>query len=199
MADSAFLINPAPLVEPLTRRERRILARLAGDLYNREIAEALTLSPNSIKWYTRQIYAKLGVNSRKAAIQRARELGLLETKTSPVFHAAYPPGCPDALRGPAGRAGAGAPVAGRPGLPPADPDGCRRGGQDPPGLAGWPSELQGNYPQGAWLVELASLSDPELVPQTVAAAFDLRPERDRPILNGLGGFSSQPELAAGAG
>ena len=77
--------NAAPLLEPLTRREREILARLASDLYCREIAEALTLSPNSIKWYTRQIYAKLGVNSRKAAIQHARELGLLETKTGQGF------------------------------------------------------------------------------------------------------------------
>ena len=37
-------------------------------------------------------------------------------------------------------------------------------------------------------MELASLSDPELVPQTVAAAFELRLERDRPILNGLVDF-----------
>ena len=53
-------------------------------MYGREIAEALTLSPNSVKWYTRQIYAKLGVNSRKAAIQRARELGLLEYQAVPL-------------------------------------------------------------------------------------------------------------------
>src|SRR5512137_144972 len=77
--------RPAPLAEPLTHREREILARLAGDLYAREIAEALRLSPNSVKWYTHQIYAKLGVNSRKAAIQRARELGLLELKTTALF------------------------------------------------------------------------------------------------------------------
>src|SRR5512136_851124 len=73
------------LAEPLTHRERDILARLAGDLYGREIADLLTLSPNSIKWYIRQIYAKLGVNSRKEAIQRARELGLLEYQTIPLL------------------------------------------------------------------------------------------------------------------
>ena len=86
MTDSSF-DRPAALAEPLTRREREILARLAGDLYNREIAEALTLAPSSIKWYTHQIYAKLGVSSRKEAIRRARELGLLEDKATPVFHA----------------------------------------------------------------------------------------------------------------
>ena len=36
---------------------------------------------------------------------------------------------------------------------------------------------QDNYPQGVWLVTLASLSESELVPQSVAAAFDLRPDR----------------------
>jgi predicted ATPase/DNA-binding CsgD family transcriptional regulator len=179
--------HPAPLMEPLTHREREILALLASDLYNHEIAETLTLSPNSIKWYTRQIYAKLGVNSRRAAIQRARELGLLETKTSPVLRLHN---LPAALTPFVGRqaelqqvrqlladsvyrlltlTGAGGVGKTRLALRAVD-------------------ELQGNYPQGAWLVELASLSDPELVPQTVAAAFDLRPERDRPILNGLVDF-----------
>ena len=59
MVKSMFNQIP-PLAEPLTHRECEILARLAGDLYNREIAEALMLAPNSIKWYTHQIYAKLG-------------------------------------------------------------------------------------------------------------------------------------------
>ena len=77
--------NPLPWWNLSPAGNGEILASLAGDHYGHEIAEALTLSPNSIKWYTRQIYAKLGVNSRKAAIQRARELGLLETKKSPGF------------------------------------------------------------------------------------------------------------------
>ena len=72
-----------PLAEPLTHREREVLRRLAGDLYNREIADALKLAPNSIKWYTRQIYAKLGVSSRQEAIQRASELGLIDYSNTP--------------------------------------------------------------------------------------------------------------------
>jgi len=176
--------RPAPLVEPLTRREREVLRCLVGDLYIHEIAEALTLSPNSIKWYTRQIYAKLGVTSRKAAIRRARELGLLETKAGPVFQ---PHPLPATLT----------PFVGRQ----AELEQVRQLLADPvyrlltlTGAGGVgktrlalqvADELQGNYPQGAWLVELASLSDPKLVPQTVAAAFDLRPDRDRPILTVL--------------
>jgi predicted ATPase/class 3 adenylate cyclase len=71
-----------PLIEPLTRRELTILARLAENLTNPEIAAAETLALSSVKWYVQQIYSKLGVNSRKQALARARELGLV-TAISP--------------------------------------------------------------------------------------------------------------------
>jgi predicted ATPase/DNA-binding CsgD family transcriptional regulator len=186
MVDSP-LERPAPLVEPLTHREREILAHLVGDLYEREIAEALTLSPNSVKWYTHRIYAKLGVNNRKAAIRRARELGLLETQAAPILHAhAFP--------------AALTPFVGRQN----ELERVRHLLADPvyrlltltgPGGVGKTrlalraaAELQDNYAQGARLVDLASLSDPDLLPQTVAAAFDLHPERDRPTLTVLVDF-----------
>ena len=180
MAKSPF-DRPPSLAEPLTHREREILARLAGDLYGREIAEALTLSPNSIKWYTRQIYAKLGVNSRKAAIQRARELGLLDFKSIPTFH---PHNLPAALTPFVGRQNELEQI--RQLL--ADPAYrlltlTGTGGVGKTRLAlRVAAELQGRYPQGVCLVELASLSDPDLLAQTLAAAFNLRSERDRPIL-----------------
>src|SRR5262249_40856808 len=44
------------------------------------------------------------------------------------------------------------------------------------------AELLGAYPDGAWLVELAALSDPALVPQAVAAAVGVREEPGRPLL-----------------
>jgi predicted ATPase/DNA-binding CsgD family transcriptional regulator len=66
-----------PLVETLTRRELEVLSLLADRLSDREIAARLTLAHSSVKWYTRQIYGKLGVRDRRAAAQRARELGLL--------------------------------------------------------------------------------------------------------------------------
>jgi ATP/maltotriose-dependent transcriptional regulator MalT len=65
------------LVEPLTRREREILLLLADNLSNREIAVRLTLTPDSVKWYTKQIYGKLGINDRRQAVTHAQELGLL--------------------------------------------------------------------------------------------------------------------------
>ncbi len=72
-----------PLVEPLTRREREILALLEQDLSNQEIAGKLTLAVSSTKWHIQQIYGKLGVNNRRQALARARELGLLQPE-SPV-------------------------------------------------------------------------------------------------------------------
>jgi LuxR family maltose regulon positive regulatory protein len=42
-----------------------------------EIADQLTVSLNTMRTHTRNIYAKLGVNSRRAAVRRARELELL--------------------------------------------------------------------------------------------------------------------------
>ena len=63
-------------VEPLTRREREILALLQEGLTGQEIAERLTLATSTVRWYTQQIYGKLGVNSKRQAITRARQLGL---------------------------------------------------------------------------------------------------------------------------
>jgi predicted ATPase len=47
---------------------------------NREIAEDLTVSVETVRWYSKQIYSKLDVHSRKEAIHKARELGF-DTKT----------------------------------------------------------------------------------------------------------------------
>ncbi len=64
------------LLKPLTRRETEVLSLLAQDLSNAEIAGRLSMALSSIKWYARQIYAKLDVHSRREAAARARELGL---------------------------------------------------------------------------------------------------------------------------
>ena len=176
--------RPAPLAEPLTRRERDILARLAGELYNREIAEALMLSPNSIKWYTHQIYAKLGVGSRKAAIQRAQELGLLEYKTPAVFHLYNLPASLTPFVGRQNELEQVRQLLADPELRLLTLTGAGGVGKTRLALR-LANELQACYPQGVSLVELASLAVPELLPQTLAAAFNLRPERERPVLTVL--------------
>ena len=54
-----------------------ILRYMASRLSNREIADELHLSVNTVKWYARNIYGKLGVGKRREAVSRARELRIL--------------------------------------------------------------------------------------------------------------------------
>jgi pimeloyl-ACP methyl ester carboxylesterase/DNA-binding CsgD family transcriptional regulator len=62
---------------PLTGREQQILELLATGLSDQDIAAKLFLSPNTVRWYNRQLYSKLGVTNRTQAIAQARTLGLL--------------------------------------------------------------------------------------------------------------------------
>ncbi len=49
-------------------------------------------------------------------------------------------------------------------------------------------DMLGEQPEGAWLVELESLSDPDLVPQTVASVLGVQEEPGRPLLETLAGY-----------
>jgi predicted ATPase/DNA-binding CsgD family transcriptional regulator len=64
--------------ESLTIRELDILRLMAEGLTNREIARELVLSPETVKWYNKQSYSKLGVGNRTQAVARVREYGLLD-------------------------------------------------------------------------------------------------------------------------
>jgi len=66
-----------PLAEPLSERELEVLRLLASDLDGPDIARELVVSLNTVRTHTKNIYAKLGVNSRREAVRRAAELGLL--------------------------------------------------------------------------------------------------------------------------
>jgi LuxR family maltose regulon positive regulatory protein len=74
--------GPAPrgdrgLPEPLSGRELDVLRLLRTDLDGPAIARELFVSVNTLRTHTKNIYAKLGVNSRQAAVRQAEELGLL--------------------------------------------------------------------------------------------------------------------------
>jgi LuxR family maltose regulon positive regulatory protein len=69
--------DAAPLEEPLSETELRVLRYLPTNLSGPEIAAELFVSPNTIRSHLRNVYAKLGVHSRADAVNRARELGLL--------------------------------------------------------------------------------------------------------------------------
>jgi ATP/maltotriose-dependent transcriptional regulator MalT len=64
------------LIEPLSERELDVLRLLATDLGGPEIARELIVSLHTVRTHTKNIYAKLGVNNRRAAVRRARELDL---------------------------------------------------------------------------------------------------------------------------
>ena len=68
---------PQTWTEPLTPRERQILQLIRAGLSNREIAEKLVVTLNTVKKHSSNIYNKLGVRSRTQALARAQELGLL--------------------------------------------------------------------------------------------------------------------------
>jgi LuxR family transcriptional regulator, maltose regulon positive regulatory protein len=67
----------APPVEQLSPSELRVLRYLPTYLTRVEIAGELSVSLNTVSTHVRNIYAKLGVTDRSAAVQRARELRLL--------------------------------------------------------------------------------------------------------------------------
>jgi len=65
------------LIEPLSERELEVLRLLGSDLDGPDIARELVVSLHTVRSHTKNIYTKLGVNNRRAAVTRAEELGLL--------------------------------------------------------------------------------------------------------------------------
>jgi LuxR family maltose regulon positive regulatory protein len=65
------------LVEPLSARELDVLRLLATDLDGPRIASELFVSLNTVRTHTKNIYAKLGVTNRRAAVRRGQELDLV--------------------------------------------------------------------------------------------------------------------------
>jgi LuxR family maltose regulon positive regulatory protein len=68
-------LEPA-LAEPLSERELEVLRLLGTDLSGPEIARELMVSLNTVRTHTKNIFAKLGVNTRRAAVRRAVDLAL---------------------------------------------------------------------------------------------------------------------------
>ena len=61
----------------ITRRELEILERIAQGMSNREIAEKLYVSENTVKTHSSRVFDKLGAKRRTQAVQLGKEFGLL--------------------------------------------------------------------------------------------------------------------------
>lgn len=66
----------------LSEREKEVLDMVARGFMQSEIADILGVSTNTVSTYVKRLYKKLAVNSRIAAINKARELGLIVPNTT---------------------------------------------------------------------------------------------------------------------
>jgi LuxR family maltose regulon positive regulatory protein len=70
-------VNVTPSIL-LTPKERDVVRLLANNLSNKEIASALDLSVQTVKWHLKNLFGKLNAGSRKHLIDRARILGIID-------------------------------------------------------------------------------------------------------------------------
>ncbi len=168
--------------EPLAEREIEIL-RLAADGYaNGEIAARLSLSLNTIKWYSRRIYEKLAVDNRTQAVQRAQALGLLEENQQPAKPTQSFYNLPNPLTALVGRR--------------TEVDAVKQllkqnrlltltgpGGIGKTRLAlQVAAEMSGFFPSGVCFVELAAIQEPEQVLNTIAHLLSPLESLNSPLL-----------------
>jgi predicted ATPase/DNA-binding CsgD family transcriptional regulator len=155
-------------VEPLAAREIEILGLISKGLSNREIAQKLFLTIGTIKWYNKQIFRKLGVNNRMQAVNLAVEQGLLKQEIDQQERSNIPSSnLPSQLTSFVGRV--------------EEIEKIKQllkshrlvvltgpGGSGKTRLAlQVVAELSDHYRDGAWLVELAPLNDPDLVADAI--------------------------------
>lgn len=69
---------PAELIEQLTSRERVLLGHVAHGMSNKELAEHMSVSTNTIKYHLRNIFDKLQIHNRVQAVWVARQIGLID-------------------------------------------------------------------------------------------------------------------------
>jgi ATP/maltotriose-dependent transcriptional regulator MalT len=78
MAAEPFAINEAQLRERgITRRELEILELIAQGMSNREIADKLFVSENTVKTHSSRLFDKLSAKRRTQAVQIGKEIGLI--------------------------------------------------------------------------------------------------------------------------
>lgn len=169
--------------ESFSPRELEVLKLISNGLSNREIARKLYLSVETIKWYNKQMYMKLGVKNRIQAVNKAATLNLLDPEQDSPSQEKSPltGNLPAQLTSFLGRekeigeikellkdnrlvvlTGVGGSGKTRLALKVAE-------------------ELRDNYTDGVWLVELADIRESSLVLQTIANALNITERADAPF------------------
>ncbi len=78
VVSAPFVVNQGKLRElGVTRRELQILELIANGMSNREIAEKLFVSENTVKTHSSRLFDKLSAKRRTQAVQIGKEIGLI--------------------------------------------------------------------------------------------------------------------------
>jgi predicted ATPase/DNA-binding CsgD family transcriptional regulator len=181
--------SPEPYLGTLSARENEILGLIGEGLSNAAIAQQLFLSLETIKWYNKQIFSKLGVNSRTQALLKVRKDGLLDLPNAAPKH-----NLPRQITRFIGRETQVHQVkAFLQESPLVTLTGSGGVGKSRLSIqvAG---EVLGNYADGVWFVELAPIMNPSLLPQAIARTLGLVEEAERSINEVLTAYLRQKHV-----
>ena len=189
-------VRAHPWVESFGSRELEVLQLISSGLSNRDIAHELHLSIETVKWYNRQMFMKLGVKSRTQAVVKATELNLLNAEEGfPQKEATRAKGnLPAQLTSFIGRekevgeikelltenrlimlTGTGGSGKTRLALKVCE-------------------ELQDEFKDGIWLVELANVRETDLVLQTIANTLNIVERADTALSEVLNRYLEQRQI-----
>jgi non-specific serine/threonine protein kinase len=175
------------VLDSLTDRELEILRLIEGGCTNREIAQKLVLSLETIKWYNRQIYSKLGVHNRTQAVAAAKAAGWLGAPPDTFVRSAFTPqhNLPAQVTSFIGRQREIAEIqnllANTRLLTLSGPPGT---GKTRLALQVALQVLQ-HFDDGVYFVELAPIRDARFVPVTIAKVFDIGESGSRSLVENL--------------
>jgi predicted ATPase/DNA-binding CsgD family transcriptional regulator len=184
------------MVQSFSTRELEILELISKGLSNREIAQALYLSIETIKWYNKQLFMKLGAKNRTQAANRAAELNLLgpEHVSSSQEGISLAGNLPAQLTSWVGREKEIGEIK----------ELLRNnrlvvltgtGGSGKTRLALKVGEvLLDDYRNGVWLVELGNIREPSLVLQAIASVLNVTERTDATLLEALKRYLSRRQL-----
>jgi len=182
--------------ESFSPRELEVLKLVSNGLSNREIAEELYLSIETVKWYNKQMFMKLGVKNRTQAANKAAELNLLspEQDTPSQEKITLSGNLPAQLTSYVGREKEIGEIK----------DLLKKnrlvvltgaGGSGKTRLALKVGEkLLDEYSDGIWLVELANIREPSLVLQAIASALNITERTEKPLEKVLKRYLNQRHL-----